>query len=1494
MKHTQNLRIQPNRYGLVLALAAVLLSSFVVRATPYASGITNDNGTIRFIMNEAGATVTVVYTDDGTTNTSFDGVSTGLNQAKGPASFDLLGHNSYKITCYKSGNGTPFLISSDTYSNSMWANPRGVAVNPNPKVGYLFGHIYAGSSGPGGYSTPGHPGFKGNGLYGFNADQTDGTGLGTNAAGTSAFLGNPGPWKISVAPDNSVIVNDFSTPGAALYAFAPDLRSSNLVLAIVGQTAAALAGIHGDMNGGGIITGSAADNTLTVWTADGGMGVPPGTVLGPGTRTASYNCVYRYNVGGAIPAGGWNHIPDWGYTMGLDGIPELKDSVAIGKDGKIWAGFGRGNMSNPDVQILDPTGSTILYTSWDSTGALTDPFNGSLGGGAVGLNGCKVSPSGNYFASTDANSGITVVSIKNGLPDDGTIFSVPNSPYTASSRGIDWDAADNIYLASSGQFLLRIYSLGGTTTCISSNDATGLNGSFILAPPPIVATLEATQPYASQNYVNNALVSPPLPVGVPIAGTVHLAISTNFLASPLTVSFTRTGTAVYNAVNAALSLYTINTGTTGSGIIIGTNSVTFPAGTAPGGNWQVDITITPTAYPVSTNTTTLTMQIANPTAYVPGNPAKGIVYIQNTGPQKLYLTASPTTLTSGTGNTMYRGVTNDYCRFVITRYGDTNGPGNYPGSVAANAYTITNLNYYGTAVYPTDYRARAQRADPYQDNKIYPPVDGPTAIYVYPGDSAVTCLIGGPVAHTDFFAARADRTVIFNLTNRVAAPSNTNGIPTPEGYTYNVDLGQQTCTILDNAVGPEPVLLYSNPLTNAADSVNWTLVYDSVNLPLSATGPGLPAVIPNYVNDQSSILAGGTNDFNVKFGWNLADESGIGFGASPNVDPSPVMLASNWTQVLRMSVNKQNIGQQCAVNLFPQGMKFGGNYALRCNMYLSLWLDARNNSSVSSKGRENALFGINNYGTNCDWKADAPVLAGQNSWTNHDGQWFSVDAGYGGITPADFDAFVAAPVPNPASIPDKVSNSANPLNGVFKHPPFDASNVTDYSRRISAPGGGQAVDKWVDVSIEVTEQTNVNFYINRSTVVGNFPLTNGTGMTASYTNGTIMLGYQDPNADISGLSSFVYYSNLRVVELSPAFARQPMPALGGLTVTQGQAFSLTNTLQAATAPLTNRWFAGTTTGTTGSAILTNTVLTGTVGNTSMTNILTVTPLVGTNYWAVATDPAGSVTSLPTIVEVITSPSNNIATVGATVPLTIRASGNGAPTAYQWRTNTTALVASAKYGGVTSTNMFITNVQPSDAGTYSVLVTAPYGNVTPAGTLTVVSPITPASSNALWGSSPKFTVPSAGLTPTVYQWYKNGLPLAGASSSVLTFPGVTKTNVGTYTVGVTNAAGKGVFVASGILTVSVPPPQFANTVGVPPVTVDGVNVVLAFDSPNNIYDTTNAFILLESPDVALTNTLWTTNTSAVWTTNGAIPPQFRVTVPQTSTSNMFYHLQHVVP
>ena len=35
--------------------------------------------------------------------------------------------------------------------------------------------------------------------------------------------------------------------------------------------------------------------------------------------------------------------------------------------------------------------------------------------------------------------------------------------------------------------------------------------------------------------------------------------------------------------------------------------------------------------------------------------------------------------------------------------------------------------------------------------------------------------------------------------------------------------------------------------------------------------------------------------------------------------------------------------------------------------------------------------------------------------TNSDGQWFAVDAGYFGITPADYEIYIPGPVPNDAN-----------------------------------------------------------------------------------------------------------------------------------------------------------------------------------------------------------------------------------------------------------------------------------------------------------------------------------------------------------------------------------------------------------------------------------------------------------------------------------------------
>ncbi|MEI9961824.1 MAG: hypothetical protein WDM76_12035 [Limisphaerales bacterium] len=173
-----------------------------------------------------------------------------------------------------------------------------------------------------------------------------------------------------------------------------------------------------------------------------------------------------------------------------------------------------------------------------------------------------------------------------------------STPYIGNSRGVCWDAADNLYVTSSGFGLLRVFSLGITTTCVTSNDITGTNGSFQLILPAASATVTASQPQASQNYINST------PAGTPIPGVFTINLSASHLDAPVVVNFTRSGTAAY------LTNYTINLGTNGNGVVISSNSVTFPAGDYPGGgNWSANVQIIPTATPVIGPTLTVGLRV---------------------------------------------------------------------------------------------------------------------------------------------------------------------------------------------------------------------------------------------------------------------------------------------------------------------------------------------------------------------------------------------------------------------------------------------------------------------------------------------------------------------------------------------------------------------------------------------------------------------------------------------------------------------------------------------------------------------------------------------------------------------------------------------------------------------------------------------------------------------------------------------------------------------
>ena len=1252
----KNARIVSTSFAttLCLCLAAAMGPASFLRASPYASAInvTVTNGTttnVSFYLNESGGNVTVTY-EDGSTNASFNGITSGTNVASGQQSFSLNGHTGYSISVFKIGNGTPTQISVDTNTFNKWPTPRGFAANANPQIGSLFGRLYvANSSVSSG---------KGRGLYALNPDFTEALGHGTTASGTGAFISSSSsPWRIRVAPDNSLLVGDFTTANANLRQWAPDLSSSNLVLAIVGQTAAAAAGIHGDMFGTAKMTGSLATSNLVLWTADSGMAVPgvsqaPSLVLGPGTSRGSYNCLYRYDIGaGPLP---WNHPPDYAYTVGLDGIAELDPEVDIGKDGKIIGGFLRFNLSNPNVQELDPTGSTVIWTSWADTGGANDPWRGEVNGFSTPTNntsdgsfcGVRVSPDGRYLASVGILNDITIANLTNGVPDDTTLFGILNAPSVGNSRGMDWDAADNIYVISSGQGLLREYSLGITTTCITSNDITGTNGSFQLILPPISATVVASTPTTSQNH------------GSPTPGAFTITLNTNVLAAPVTVAFTLGGSAVYP------TNYTIGTGTDPNGVIISSNSVTFPTGVYPGvGNWSVNVPITATATPVSGPTLTVVLTVHGGANYLAGTPLKDTVSIINTGPQLLILSAV------SSGATMSRSIPNDNARFIITRWGDS--------TVAS--YTVTNFTYLGTASFPGDYTAQAQ-------NLSGSLVNGTPGITINPGDVVITNAIGNPVPH-NINQAATNVTIVISLTN---SSTGTNATAS-NGFSYSVSPNAVNLTELDNAAGHE-VVLWSDPLTNSADSTNWTLTFDSESF--SASNTVLPVVVPNYTNDETSLYqqpTSGTNDFHVQFGNLVANDS---------IPPSPVMAANGWNTALRMTVNKASAGSVAGVNLYPQGQNFAGNYALRFNMYLSIWSRAINNPFAGTTPREFALFGINHKGTNCDWRPATPIPTGTaNSTTNADGVWFAIDAGDNSVTPADFDAFTSPTLPNAGVTGDLVSRNGVQNNGIFKNPPFTTQTAS----------GGEPVDQWVDVSVEVTAQTNCTLYIDRSPVLSSFSILNG----GAYTNGTFMLGYLDPVPDQSDNSAFAYFSNVRIVELSPYIYAQPQ----SLIVMPGSNVTFSSSAWLATAPLTNTWFTVDTNGAPANAVQTDTA-----NATNLTSMISLPNIqAGTNFVSVFSDTAGSVTGQVANVDVITGVPQNLTVNAGSNFVQFAVSVSGPTPFFQWQFGTNNLANNSHIAGATGSTLTISNAELADAGTYTVIVTNNAGSgMTFAATLTVLA------------------------------------------------------------------------------------------------------------------------------------------------------------------------------
>jgi hypothetical protein len=977
---------------MVLGLAVMALSSFVARAVPYASCITNNGTTVSFYLNEAADNVKVVYDGGGVGKTNDLGAL-----AKGPQSFSFTGHTSYKIHVTKNAPAGWTMTSDDTNPMNMYGSPRGVVVSQVASNLSSFGRIYVTDS-----ATPGATAGRlqdaatlhwrtnyGKGVYVLNADQSDCLGQATacnvtntcvNAFSNGIAFGTPlnasSPYRIGFGQDNKLYINCFATVDATTWRSTnADCRGFEQVFAGIGEFANRV--VHSDSSTKVIAEGSTEDGSLKLWMLDGNLTNSSGALI--------LNRICQWDInGGPLP---WNTPPTQvGTATAYSTVADVTCDLDKGLDGKWFVLVYRSaGTDRASIQQYDTDGATLLFDSFTYYGS-PDPLRNAYVS--------ALSPDGKTFAWATVTNKVLMFSLNSsGVIDPSTLtgFDQPGTPSVTgpnvgNARGICWDAAGNIYVVSSGFARLRTFSPGGFTVT-----TTGSDGTFALSKPANNVSVTATTSSTSMD-----LNQPPGVFTVTRTGDTGVA---------LPVGYTLTGTATNGVQYQALS-----------------GTVTFLAGET-----STNINVTAIPYSPAGPTRSVILTLNGSTSYTPVSPLTATVWIIDTNTPSIHVALK---------DTQFYERTNDLAGFTLTRWGDTN----------VNLFQI-NLAYGGSATAGTHFYGAATT------NMI--PGDENLNVYVYPiHDGVVT----GPLTVTATVAPAGDGSYVV-------------GTPATSGEVTRVDSDD-----------PPETVIWSDNL-QADTSANWTQFFATTNdAPYDAT--------VTWAYDYSALL----------------------------VPPAPHSGAD--THGLFMTVNKNDTQlAAAALNFYPNGQSFSGNFALRFDMFLTV-----NNTSGTT---EYNLFGINHSGTKTNWfRNTVTAFTGVDpvGW-NFDGVFYAIESD--GAHLGDYVAYSSPTTPgrNPTPLPAGPEvgggRSAATLQGVFKTPPWTAGGDNG-GAPANVYGGTSPI--WADVELRQVNGV-ISWYINHTLI---FAYTN----TTPYKSGNIMLGYTDAYDSIGASGGSVIYANARVISLA--------------------------------------------------------------------------------------------------------------------------------------------------------------------------------------------------------------------------------------------------------------------------------------------------------------------------------------------------------------------------
>jgi pectin methylesterase-like acyl-CoA thioesterase len=654
--------------------------------------------------------------------------------------------------------------------------------------------------------------------------------------------------------------------------------------------------------------------------------------------------------------------------------------------------------------------------------------------------------------------------------------------------------------------------------------------------------------------------------------------------------------------------------------------------------------------------------------------------------------------------------------------------------------------------------------------------------------------------------------------------AGTAAIAAPAGNTYSA--GAPVSGTSWNTFGESTIVVAANSAAGTYTLYNNSALVNSVGtgitptLTISLTEPVVTShANPSTASGENTIQPGGV----MKGAWRNYNNS-----SSFYYTYAIAGLPASTPFGLYVYGGTATSGQGAAINLTNSANWLGGNPTNLVTL----------NTNLNSAASAGAIWTVSGGTTNL--MPQLPTGSIASGTQTNGGAWGVL---YGQSDPSgNFIFRLGAPAPTGTGNGAYINGfQLVPLSVPSLTGPTNQTVIAGNSTTLSATAGGLPAPtfQWQTNGVNVTGATNSSLALNNVQYAQNGYVYSliATNTVGAVTNSMTLMVVVTPS--VTGLPGSYATNFDDDVTFSPSVAGVPTPTLqwqfNGNNLTDG--------------PTGN-----------GSTISGSTSSTFTITN-AQTADSGVYSLIASNAAGIVTNSVTlTISSGGSVSPSITGPTDQ--TVVQTSNATFTASVSGLPVpALQWLQNGTNI------NGATTSSLTLNNVQYSQNGyVYSLVASNSAGMATNSATLYVLVPptisIQPTNLVVTNTQNAAFSVTAGGVPSPAYQWYFNGSLITNATSAIYTIASASPTNIGSYSVIVTNSVGS---VTSSVVTLTV-----NSTMAVTTLSPTNGATGICYDTPLyitfsqtpvarsagtiKIYNVTNSVTPVDTIDLSLNNGL----------------------------------------